>query len=154
MTDFSKILDTKLDEIEKPALPPAGNYIFTVTRQPETDSIADGKYDVIDFQCQALQAIDDVEFPEGMKLTDVKQRLRFMFPTDAEEKVNFDRSMNRLKRFLENTLCIEDADKLSIKEALALAPNHQFIGTIGWRQDKNDPETYYAEINKTAPTED
>jgi len=157
MTNFADILNTKVDDIERPKNPPRGLYVFKVAKVPEQDSIADGRYDVVDFTCQAVAPAQeglDEEIAEWGKIGDISIRHRFMFSTDAEDKAKRERSLFNLKRFLEQHLCVEGAEKMTIGEAMSSAVNHQFVGELRWRQDPNDPEIFYVEMGKTAPTED
>lgn len=154
MTNFQDILNTKIEDVERPPLPPQGNYVFKVTKLPEQDEIADGKYQVVDFTCQAIVALGDLDVSEYGKVTDITIRHRFMFSTDPDDKTKRDRSLFNLKRFLVEHLCIDGAEKMAIGEALSKAVNHQFVGQLGWRPDQNDPEVFYPEIKRTAPTEE
>lgn len=152
MPNFNEIADQRVGDVERPALMPIGSYVWAVIKVPSRDTISDGRFEVVDFSCKCVAPGEDAD-PDAIEefgdVTNVNMRHRFMFNT--EDKNAFDRSLFNLKRFLEEHLQIDGASDMSINEALNAAVNCQFLGEVGWRPDRNDPEIQYAEIRRTAP---
>lgn len=153
--NFLEVLNKKVDDIERPPLMPVGTYRWVV-KGYSTDTIANGDWDVVDFNLECIEPMQDVDEDDLKAYGTVqgrRQRHRFMFNT--QDQVSFDRTLFGLKRFLEEHLQIDGADKMDLKEALANAVNHQCLATIVWTQDKKDPsgETHFDNIGKTAPVE-
>ena len=155
---FSDALDRKGEEIERPPLVPIGTYLWTVKSMPETDSIADGRFDVVDFKLGCIAPQEDVD-PDALaeyaakagNIAGMTRRHRFLFNTEDEGA--FNRTLFNLKRFMKEHLQIEEMDDISLKEALALAVNRQCLASVKWRPDPRDPEIMYDEIDRTAPAE-
>lgn len=153
--DFTEVLNSKPADIEKPPLPPKGEYTYKVTK-PGTMRDAGEKYTVISFSCQAIAAHESVDadmLNESGGLASAHNKVDFMFtknPENDEEGLNNQRTAERLKRFLFEHLGMEDEGQ-SMKAAIEAAANYQFIGTMDYRKDKNDPENMFAQITKTAP---
>lgn len=151
MVDFASIASKKIEDVERPPLPPVGEYRWRVTKVPEQTKTTDEKWEIVTFQVQALEALDSVEVDDYKgDITGIRNRVVFMFDTQDEAK--FEQTLFNLRRFMENHLQCAEAG-MSIAEALNNSVNQEFIGTIRYRQDKNDPEVFYAEIGRTAPVE-
>lgn len=151
--NFADIASKKLVDIERPPLPPVGTYRFSVKQLPTINEIESpkGSWDVVEFQCRALEALDDVDM-EGYsgEVTGIQMRLGFMF--DKNDDVKFQQTEYNLRRFLEeHVACAEDGD--SLHEAINKSVNGQFLGTVKWAPDKNDPDLFHANIGRTAPVE-
>jgi hypothetical protein len=152
--NFNEVLNTAVSAIERPPTVPIGEYKAFVEKIPSIDTIADGRFDICDFQMHLTQALDTVDADELKaygKINGVRQRLRFMFNRDPDEETNFKRSLYNLKRFLVDHLQIDDKGDDALKQMLNDAVNKACIVTIGLRVDKNNPEIMYSEITKTAP---
>lgn len=148
--NFAEVATRRIADVERPPLPPVGTYHWRVLKLPETTTTADGKWDIVNFSVRAVEALDDVEGLDDYvgEVTNILQSVRFMF--NKEDEVEFDKSLFRLKTFLEKHLCCSD-EEMSIGQALNASVNGEFLGTIAWKQDKQDPETFHANIGKTAP---
>ncbi len=154
MPNFAEALNTKAGDIERPPLPPIGHYTFIVEKMPSMETIADGRFDVVDFQMKVQAPMDDVDEDELKaygNINDARMRHRFMFNT--EDQANFDRSLFNLKRFLLDHLQIDGNDKTELKELLNNSINQECVGQVRYRADKTDPEVQYAEIGRTSPVE-
>lgn len=150
--NFTDALDRAAEDVKRPPNLPIGTYEWVIKKY-ETDTIADGEYDVLDFHMTCTGMKDDVD-PDALaeygNALGTTTRYRFMFNTDPEEKNRYDQSMFKLKRFLQDHVkCWDEGENL--KTALYRCINQKVLGTIRWRADKTDPETQYAEIGKTAP---
>ena len=154
---FQDALDIKLDDIERPPVPPTGHMIFRVSKVPVQSEIAQGRFDTLTFQMQGVQAHEDMD-PEavasvgGPNAINLRKQFLFNKGTEEEDKANFDRSLYNLKQFLGKHLAL-DLDGVTMKEALEASVNAQCLGEITHRPDPNDPEIIYAEIGRTAPVE-
>ena len=149
---FTESLDHGVADVERPPLIPIGTYRWIVEKHPENDTIADGRYDVCDFQLKCIGPEDDVDTSELAAFgdtTNIRRRLRFLFNT--EDETAFKRAAWQLKEFLTVHLGIKEKKGMSMKELLSESPNMMCLGTVTHRPDKNDPERMYDEIKKTAP---
>lgn len=149
MLNFADVAKKKVEDVERPPLPPIGTYRWTVTKIPEVTTSKDDKWDFLTFPVKVIEALEDVD-TEDYKgaVTSIVNRVQFIF--NKEDQVAFDQTMFRVRTFLEKHLQVADAG-MSVSEALNASVGSQFLGTIGYRQDKNDTTLQYAEISKTAP---
>lgn len=150
--DFSSALDTKIEDIERPPLLPQGTYRWMVTKHPEIDTIADGRFDVCDYTLKCLGAQDDVDAEDLSKfgsLENVTRRFRFMF--NKQDDQAFQKTEFYHKQFLTEHLGIKAKKGASIKTLMAEAQNCVCLGLVTWRADKTNPEVQYDEIKRTAP---
>ncbi len=137
-------------EVERPPLPPVGTYRWKVTKLPEMSTSGNGEWDIVNVSAQALEALDDVEvddYPGDIR--NVRQSLRFMF--NKQDEAEFEKSLFRFRTFLEKHVRVSEG--LTIAQAMNESVNGEFLGTIAWKQDKEDTELFYANIARTAPVE-
>lgn len=153
MLDFRNIASKKLEDIERPKNPPVGSYLWQITKVPAIETLPGDLWDVVDFQLKGIApvAVDPEALTEwGGDVTKLRLRHRFMFSkTDPIEQ---DKSVWRLRDFLENHVKTATPD-MSLTEAMNSAVNGQFIGDIAWQQDKKDESIFHTNIGKTAPVE-
>lgn len=149
--DFSSVANKKIDEVERPPLPPQGTYRWKILKLPEQTKSSDEKWDIVSFSVRAVEALDDVDTDAyAGDINNIIQSVRFMF--NREDEAEFDKSLFRLRTFLEKHVKCADAD-MSIAQALNASVGQEFLGAIAWRQDKNDDELFHANISRTAPLE-
>lgn len=151
---FSDALTRRADEIKRPANLPLGHYVFSV-KKIDQGSVADGKWDTIDFTCTVISAQDDVD-PDDLesfgKVAGDIQRKKFMFNTDQAEARSFEQTMVNLRTFLENcNIGFEASSEMTLGEGLSNVIGAQFIGELQHRPDKQNAEIVYTEIGRTAP---
>lgn len=148
--NFADVANKKMDEIERPPLPPVGTYRWRITKLPEQTEVGkDNEWDVVNFYVQAVEALDNVDMDDYKgEVSGILNRVSFMF--DKNDEAKFEQTLFRLRTFLEKHLGITAE---SVTEALNDSVGAEFLGDIAWRQDKNDEEMFYAEIRKTAPVE-
>lgn len=161
MTDFTEALNVKVDEIEKPPLPPQGHYVMQVGQKivyGEASSNKDGtqrEWDTVEFSMKGVEPTQDVD-PEALEnfggASAINLRNSFMFEKGdtPEIKAAFDRTLYQCKRFIEEHLGIDTAG-MSLKEAIEQAKGAQCIGEVKYRPDPRDPENMFAELGRTAP---
>jgi spermidine/putrescine-binding protein len=153
MVDFASIASKKVEDVERPPLPPVGTYRFRVMKVPESTKSQDEAWEFIRFLCRAVEATDNVEL-EGYKgdVNNIVLTKTFMFDTQDEAK--FEQTLFQLRQFCEKHLqCVEPG--MSVAEMLNATVNAEFLGDVRWQQDKRDQsgETFNAEIGRTAPVE-
>lgn len=152
MASFADIAKKKIEDVERPPLPPAGHYVFSVTKPATSDrkiESAKGSWECVDFSCTAVEAMEDVDQEELEKFGGpggVRQTVTFMFPTEEEKQADFASTEFRLRQFLE---ALGVSPELSLGEALGSVTGHQFVGLIGYRPDPQNKDIFYAEIKKT-----
>ena len=149
--NFNEVAKTKLNEVERPPLIPAGPYRWAVIKLAETTTTADGKWDIVNFPVRGVEALDGVDEAQLEAFggaTKAISSVRFMF--NKEDQAEFDRTLYNLRRFLENTLQCATPE-MSIAEGLNAAVNQQFIGDVVWKADKQVEGLFHANIGKTAP---
>lgn len=147
--NFASIANKKIEDVERPPLPPVGTYRWKILKLPEQSKSSDEKWEIVNFAVRAVEALDDVDvaaYPG--KIEGIMQSVRFMF--NAEDEAEFEKSLFRLRTFLEKHVKCAD-EGMTIAQALNASVGQEFLGTIAWRQDKNDEETFHANISRTAP---
>jgi hypothetical protein len=152
--DFSKALQVDVEKIERPPLPPIGHYVWEISKPAAMDTIANGRFDTVDFTAKAVEATADVDTDELKKYGGIKmltQRVRFMFNKGEEEedKVNFQRTLHQLKTFL--TVHCGLPSEGNLAQVIDAAQGARFMANIQYRPDKANPENVYAELGRTAP---
>lgn len=151
--NFQEALNTRAEEIERPALIPVGLYKATVIKVPTMDTIADGRFDVCDFILRLTEPVEGVDEDELRAYGGLTQgsiiRHRFLF--NKEDDANFKRTLFHLKTFLRDHLQVDFPDSMPLKQALNESVNSQCIVLIRNRPDKNNADNVYSEVGKTAP---
>lgn len=156
MPSFADALDRSMETIKRPPPAPLGNYVARVAQMPgETRKTAgkDGQtYEILSFPMELIEPMDDVDTDDLEafgKVAGTRVRNDFMFNTTPGEEGKFEGTLNRLKSFLGHLGL--DADRGTLKEAIAESVNAQCLVQISHRQDPNDAEVFYHEIARTAP---
>lgn len=150
--NFDEIMDTVAESVERPPLAPLGDYVFNIPQIPVRGAVDSekGSWDTIEFQVVGVRPTDTVD-PDLFKAygdaKNIRTRLSFMF--DKNDDAAAKGTEFRLKTFLVDHLGLDS--KLTLKELLNASVNHQFIGSVNYRADRNDPNTQYHNITKTAP---
>lgn len=149
MLNFADIATKKLEEVEKPPLPPMGTYRMKIMKLPESSTSNNGEWDILNFAVRVVEATDDVDtgsYPGD--LSKVMLSHRFMF--NKQDEAEFNKTLDRLKTFLtKHVNCASDSD--DIAQALNASVGQEFMGTIVWRQDREDEELFHANIGRTGP---
>ena len=147
--NFSDVAAKKFEDIEKPPLPPVGTYRWQIMKLPDQNTSGDGRWDIVNFSVRAVEALDDVDMDDYKgEVGNIMQSVRFMF--NKEDEVEFEKSLDRLKTFLgKHVKCFEEGESLG--QGMNASVGQQFLGTIAWKQDKQDPEVFHANIGRTAP---
>ena len=151
MPNFADIATKKVADIERPPLAPVGTYRWSITKLPAAVTSGDGKWDIVTFNCRALEALDNVDMDSYPgEVSGITNQRKFMF--NKEDEAEFEKTLFQLRTFLEKHVkCADEKDTLG--QALNNSVNQQFLGDISWGQDKNDPEVFYANLTRTAPIE-
>lgn len=155
--NFTDALNKKVGDLERPPLVPIGLYLTTVQKVPTMDTIAQDRFDVVDFPLvvAAPVEVDEDELKDfrdstGGDVIGQPVRLRFMF--NKEDEVAFKRALFNLRRFLEEHLKCASSD-VELKVALNNSVNGQCHTQIGHRPDPNDSEVQYIDVRRTLPVE-
>jgi len=132
--DFTAMLDTHSNDVQKPKVQPQGTYAWTVTKYALSSvSSAKGDWDVVEFKVRAVRAEDDVDPDQLEEFGDLKiamNRVSFMFSKASDAENERVITQNKLDKFLVETLGNEPAP---MREMLASAVNCQFLGRAVWR---------------------
>jgi hypothetical protein len=150
--NFNDVLETKLDDIERPPLLPVGTYEWVISKIPSLDTSEDGNWDIVNFPLKCVRATDDVDQEALQNFGNpvgAFQNHSFVF--NKNDSQAFDQTKFRLKRFLEEHVKVEAG--LPMKQALNASVNKRILGTVTWKQDKVDQELYHANISQTAPVD-
>lgn len=155
MTNFLDALNTKASDIEKPTLMPIGTFVWAVNK-PHRESLSkDGKWATIEIPCVPkfpFEEAEDVDADELAAYGDLKagsNTIRFMLDTTAEGKVDQEKFLYNIKRFLLDTLRVEGDDDATIKELLSKMVGAEFIAQAAHRPAPNG-ETY-CDVKNWAP---
>lgn len=153
MVDFASIASKKVEDVERPPLPPVGTYRFRVTKIPSSTKSQDEQWEFLRFNCKVLEALDNVEIADYPgDVANIMLSKSFVFNT--QDEAAFETTLFQVKQFCESHLqCVESG--MSIAEMLNASVNAEFLGDVRWVQDKRDQsgETFNAEIGRTAPVE-
>lgn len=151
--NFAEIASKKVEEVERPPLPPVGTYRFRVMKVPESTKSGDEQWEFLRFNCRAIEPMDNVEtgdYPGD--IANIMLSKSFVF--NSADEAAFETTLFQLRQFCEKHLrCVEDG--MTVAEMLNASVNAEFLGDVKWQQDKRDQsgETFNAEIGRTAPVE-
>lgn len=153
--NFNEVLNMKASDIERPPLIPQGTYRARVSKIPTMATVGkdDNEWDTLDFPMLLMSPMEDVNTDDlqkagGLNKSSVRNH-RFMF--NKRDKVEFDKTLYRLKRFLLDHLQVPGNEETSLKELINNSFNAECAVFIKWTPDKNDKELMYDQIQKTAP---
>lgn len=148
---FASIADKKIDEIERPPLPPVGTYRWKISKLPELTKSGDEKWEILNISVRAVEALDDVDMSDYKgDVSGIMQSVRFMF--NLEDEAEFEKTLFRVRIFFEKH--VKSAEPgMTIPQAINASVGQEFLGTIAWKQDKQDADIFHANIGKTAPLE-
>lgn len=150
MPNFGDILTKKASEVEKPPLPPQGTYRFRITKVPESTESSSGEYDILNFLCQAVEPMDNVDMDDYKgEVTGIRLRKSFLFNKNDEGE--FARTEYNLTQFLTAHLGLDES--LSMSELLNESKDAEFLGDVSWREDKRAEGEFQADIGRTAPVD-
>jgi len=153
MVDFASIASKKVEDVERPPLPPVGTYRFRVMKVPDSTKSKNEQWETLRFNCRAVEPMDNVDL-DGYKgdVNNIVLSKPFIFNT--QDEVAFETTLFQLRRFCEKHLrCTEPG--MSVAQMINASVNAEFLGDVKWVQDKQDQsgETFNAEIGRTAPVE-
>jgi hypothetical protein len=148
--DFASALDQSANDIPEPKNLPMGTYIWAVSKVPVVSQSKSGEWDIVEFPIRTVSAEDDVDADEVEDFGPVAgqmSRLSFMFPTDPDKVNDHAKSMDRMKKFMLNTLQAGD-DTMTMKELMAGSVNCQFLAIA---THKPDGDNVYLEVKNYSP---
>ncbi len=141
MTNFSDILNTKTDDIERPKPLPVGTYLGIVSGAPEIAPIGQKATLAAKYQIKLLAPQEDVDRDALSEMGGIGERsvsLTLFLTADAAW---------RAKEFLEN--CGIDTSGKTLGETLTEAPGRQIYVKLKHRPSP-DGTQLYTEIQSTA----
>lgn len=153
MVDFASIANKKMEEVERPPLPPVGDYRLRVMKLPVSTKSNDEAWEFLRFNMKVVEPMENVDvasYPGDLSNAILSKSFVF----NSNDEAAFEQTLYNLRQFLESHLkCAEPG--MSIAEALNASVNAECIGSCKWSQDKRDEtgETFNAEIGRTAPVE-
>lgn len=151
--NFADIASRKVEDIERPPLPPVGTYRFRVMKVPENTKSKDEQWEFVRFNCKAIEALDNVDTSDYKgDINNIMLSKTFIFNTQDEPA--FEQTLFQMRQFMEKHLrCTQSG--MTLAESLNASVNAEFLGDVKWSQDKQDQsgETFNAEIGRTAPVE-
>lgn len=151
--NFNEILNTPVEDIKKPPLPPFGSYKMAVAKTPTIGErkAQDGReWDVIDFSLRAVAPGEDVDMEALSAYGDVKniiQQRSFMFERGDDAAAST--TLFNLRRFITEHLNVEWPEGTPVKAVLPKCVNAVCLANIQYEPDKKDPEIMYARIKST-----
>ena len=156
--DFNAALNMKADEVKAVPVPPVGHYVWQVTGIGEINNDNE-TWQMINIPVQAVSVFDDADdvdrsaLADYGKVTNIRNRVTFMFNKKEGTEADLIALQNRIKRFCIDVLKIEDGESKTLKELLSLVKNKRFVAPITHVQDRRDPsgETLQANLGKMAP---
>lgn len=153
MPNFNEIASKKVEDVERPPLPPVGTYRFRVTKVPVQTKSQDEKWEFVRFPARVVEALDNVEVGDYPgDVANIMLDKAFVF--DTTDEAAFETALYNMRQYCEKHLqCVEPG--MSIAEMLNASVNAEFLGDVKWQQDKRDEsgETFQAVIGRTAPVE-
>lgn len=153
MVDFASIASKKIEEVERPPLPPVGDYRFRVTKLPTSTKSGDEAWEFLRFVCKVVEPLDNVDTTDYPgDLSNAVLSKSFVF--NSNDEAAFEQTLFNLRQFCEKHLMVA-IPGMTIAEMINATVNAEFIGSVRWQQDKRDEsgETMNAEIGRTAPVE-
>ena len=148
MLNFNDIASKKIEDIEKPPLPPIGTYRWQITKLPETTFSADEQWQFLAFPCRAVEATEDADMSDyNGDVKGIMSRVQFVF--NRNDEAAFNQTVFRVRTFLEDHVkCATPT--MSINEAINASVNQQFLGGFVHQLNKKTDELN-GQITKTAP---
>lgn len=143
MVDMTSLLSRKADEIEPPKQIPPGPFLFRV-KDVKTDRKSSNDNPFIDFEVEAIQALDGVD-SEALQGLELPYNMRHSY-------VVTEKSLFRVRDFCKNALGIA-IDGRELGEVLKDSPGHVFRGNVTHRMSNQDSSRFFAEISETFPAE-
>ena len=154
MVDFTKALNTKLADVEQPKQLPPGTYTVVVAKTPTIDKRGkDPVYDLIEFELKVQSPGEDVD-PELLQaFGGIKQNthVRYSFMFNSADENAMDGAMFRLKKFISDSLRMENFESMTLKAALDNCIGLSCLAVVQWRPRKNEPEIMDVNVTKTLP---
>lgn len=150
--DFRSVANQRLNEIERPKLPPIGNYVTIVKKMADISKSKDGLWEFVKYPVGLLEPLEDVDPLALQEFGDVTKigNLTVDFVFNLSDENAFLITQNRLKDFLEKvTKAADPTDNLM--EAMQKAVGARFIVNMTHQQDKDNKEVFHARIGKMMP---
>lgn len=154
--DFSSALDTKASDIERPKDLPQGTYIWSVSKIPTSEATKSGEWFIFEFPLRVVSPEEDVDqdlLDEFGSVAGQMGRISFMLSSDDDRKADNDKTMFRLRNFMQRILRVDCDEDATIREMLDASVNCQFYAQCTWRQgtDASGETVNYVDVKNPAP---
>ena len=156
--NFMDALNTRVGDIEKPKLLPAGTYLWKVSKAHKESTTNKGDWNIVEIPVVPVAPYDQADDIDADELSAYGQlaqganSIRFMFPTDADKDVDRQKTLWGLRRFLLDTLKVDADEDSTIKELLAKSVGAEFIAQASHRPDVERGEVY-CDVKNYAPAD-
>lgn len=149
--NFKEVATKRAEEITRPPNLPACDYIGQIRKLPTITEKVKDQWDIVEYILVPIAPYGDYDDDAIKEYGDItKAQMRHVFMYDTLDAAGFARTEYNHKRFLqEHVKCMTDSE--SIMEGMNNAVNQQVGFSVTWKQDKNDPEVFHANIAKTFP---
>lgn len=148
---FASVLDTKVEDIERPKAMPVGQYVFMVKGQPEFIESREKKTPGVKFTLNVIQAIEETVDLDALTEWQTKKDGTTKNLQEATQSITFwltEGSAWGVKDFIRH--CGVDDTDMTLRQAIAETPGCQVIGTVKHRSSEDGTATF-AYIDSTAP---
>ncbi len=148
--NFMDALDTKTSDLPKPKNIPQGTYNWAVIKHDISEiKSAKGHWDAVNFSVRPVEAHGDVdqnELDAYGPLSAGLGRVSFMITREGGNEALV--TQERLVKFLKDTLMIDGAADMTLKELLAASTNMQFMAQCLHRMDGDN---VYVDVKNYQP---
>lgn len=148
---FASVLDTKVEDIERPKAMPVGQYVFMVKGQPEFIESREKKTPGVTFVLSVIQPIEETVDADALQEWLTKKDGTERVLSEQQQKLTFwltEGSAWGVKDFIRH--CGVEEGDMTLRQAIAETPGCQVIGTIKHRSNDDGTATF-AFIDSTAP---
>lgn len=141
-TEFASVLDTPIEDIERPKPIPVGSYVCMVKGQPRIDKSKNKGTEFSEFTLQILEPCNDVDENELEEMGGIQEKtIRATFYHTAA-------SAYRLKDFLSH--CgVEFASGATVRQLIAEAAGKSVIAHV--KHDIQSDGRIFLNVDSTAP---
>jgi hypothetical protein len=150
---FASVLDTPMEDIERPKPMPVGQYIWVVKGQPESIKSREKQTPGMVFILSCLEAVEDTVDQDALEQWLTKKDGTKKPLQEVTQKLTFwltEGSAWGMKDFVRH--CGIDGEGMSLRQAISETPGCQVVGTIKHRAS-DDGQATFAFIDSTAPVE-
>ena len=149
--DFSKVLDSNVEDIERPEDIPPGTYMCVVKgwRSPPDN---DRQWKSFDCLLSVVAPTEDVNPDDLTSFGNVAgEPIRHSFLFEDGDERSMAKALWGIRMFCEHSLLMEGTGEMKLRDMLAASVNYQCLATVVWRPNKDDPNRFNVNVTRTAP---